>query len=199
MSALDAPVKKEISEALKDIAVLSKLLKPLVASHGSEIDAPKLKAAALKVRKFLTRYAPLMKLAGSSHAEKLGEDTRAGLAWLDGTMADLLKLDGSLADALKAATLDPAKNHAKVVKAMKSANADAGKPSWATAKVAAVEKELKAFTTQKEKLDTLGDFLDSAKDFGGVEGKFLSSFGLVILLYYIWKHFQTRLTKTPKL
>ncbi len=199
MASLDAPVLKEIGEAVKDMEVLTKLLKPLVTPHGAEIDAPKLKTAALKVRKFLTRYAPLLKLAGSSHAEKLEAKTRAGLAWLDETMAEMLKLDGSLADAVKAAALDPGKNHAKVIKAIKAANADAGKPSWATTKVASIEKELKAFTTQKEKLDTLGDFLDSAKDFGGIEGKGMSSFGLVILLFYVWKYFQARLTKTPKL
>lgn len=198
MASLDAPVLKEISEAVQDMSVLSKLLKPLVVPHGAEMDGAKLKTAALKVRKFLTRYAPLMKLAGSSHAEKLGEKIRAGLLWLDETMAEMLKLDGALADAIKIAALDPGKNHAKIVKAMKSANADAGKPSWATTKISSIEKELKTFTAQREKLDTLGDFLDTAKDFGGVEGKYLSSFGLVILLFYVWKYLQTRLTKLPK-
>lgn len=198
MASLDAPVLKEISEAVQDMSVLSKLLKPLVTPHGSEMDGAKLKVTALKVRKFLTRYTPLMKLAGSSHADKLGEKTKAGLLWLDETMGEMLKLDSALADAIKVAALDPAKNHAKIVKAMKSANADAGKPSWATTKISSIEKELKTFTAQREKLDTLGDFLDTAKDFGGVEGKYLSSFGLVILLFYIWKYLQTRLTKLPK-
>jgi hypothetical protein len=198
MASLDAPVLKEISEAVQDMSVLSKLLKPLVTPHGSEIDAAKLKVTALKVRKFLTRYAPLMKLAGSSHADKMADKTKAGLMWLDETMAEMLKLDGSLADAIKVAALDPAKNHAKIIKAMKAANSEAGKPSWSTTKIASVEKERQAFTAQKEKLDTLGDFLDGAKDFGGVEGKYLSSFGLVILLFYIWKYLQTRLTKLPK-
>jgi hypothetical protein len=47
-------------------------------------------------------------------------------------------------------------------------------------------------------LDKLGDFLDTAKDIGGVEGGALSALGLVILLHMIWKFLTSKKNTAPK-
>ena len=94
--------------------------------------------------------------------------TQEVLRWLDETMAELLKPDYALRMAAKTADLDFAKDPAKAIKQIEAANAEAGKPSWATGMIMRIEKEVKTFERQKSKVDTLGGFLDGARDIGGI-------------------------------
>lgn len=197
-NSLDAPVMKEVGEAVRALAALQKILAGLVAHMPASIPPDKAKAAAMKVRKYMERYAPVTKISGSKVFEKLSPQAQEGVKWIDGVIADLMAKEDALRTAARTADLDFAKDPKKAIKQIKAASKEAGNPSWATGTIAKVEKEFKDRESKQESIEQLADFLDGAKDIGGVEGSCLNSLGLVILLHWIWKYLKAKGSSAPK-
>lgn len=197
-SSLDAPVMKELAEAVRALAALEKILAGLVAHMPASVSPDKAKAAALKVRKFMARYAPITKVAGSKVFDQLSPQAQAGVKWIDGVIVDLMAKEDALRNATKTADLDFAKDPDKALKQIKLAGKAAGNPPWATGTIARVEKEVKTYEGTKQDLDRLGDFLSKAGKLGGIEGACLTSLGLVILLHWILKYLREKSGSAPK-
>jgi len=196
--ALDAPVMKGVGEAVRALAALQKGLAAIVAHMPASVAPDKAKAAALKVRKFMAKYAPMTKISGSKIYEQLSPEAQEGVLWLDGVIADLMKLEDALKAAAKTADLDIAGNPDKAIKQFKAAAKEAGNPPWATGTVAKVEKEFKTYTGQKDKLDALANLLKTGQKIGGIEGTAVSALGLVILLHWVFKFLKDKMGSAPK-
>ena len=197
-TALDAPVLKEVAEAVRALNGLHKALGSEVARPPASVSPAKAKALAVKVHKYMVRYAPITKIQGSKLYDALSPEAQAGIRWVDEVVAELLKQEAALRAASKAADQKFGKDPAKAMKALKAAAKEAGNPPWAKTAITEIEKGIKEFEGRRETLDKLGDFLDTAKDIGGVEGGALSALGLVILLHMIWKFLTGKKNTAPK-
>ena len=195
---LDAPVLKGVGEAVRALAALQKILNGLVAHMPASVPPDKAKALAVKLRKFMAKYAPMTKISGSKIFDQLSPEAQAGVLWLDGVIADLMKMEDALKVAAKTADLDIAKNPDKAVKQFKLAAKEAGSPPWATGTIAKVEKEFKTYTGQKDKLDALANILKTGDKIGGIEGTCVSALGLVILLHWVFKYLKDKMGAAPK-
>lgn len=197
-AALDAPVLKEVGEAVRALTGLHKALGAEVARPPVSVAPAKAKALAVKVHKYMVRYAPITKINGSKLYDALSPEAQAGVRWVDEVIAELLKQEAALRAASKAADQKFAKDPAKAMKAMKLAAKEAGNPTWAKTSISEIEKGIKDYQGKRESLEQLADFLDGAKDIGGVEGGVLSGLGLVILLHMIWKFLTLKKKSAPR-
>ena len=197
-AAFDAPVLKEVAEAVRALTGLHKALGAEVARPPVSLSPAKAKALAVKVHKYLLRYAPITKINGSKLYDALSPEAQAGVRWVDEVIAELLKQEAALRAASKAADQKFAKDPAKAMKALKAAAKEAGNPAWAKSSITEIEKGIKDYQGRRESLEQLSDFLDGAKDIGGVEGAGLSALGLVILLHMLWKFLTLKKNAAPK-
>ena len=198
-AALDAPVLKEVAEAVRALAGLQKALGSEVARPPVSVAPAKAKALAVKVHKYMLRYAPITRISGTKLHDALSPEAQEGVRWVGEVIAELLKQEAALRAASKAADQNFAKDPAKAMKALKTAAREAGNPAWAKSAITEIEKGIKEYQGRRESLEQLGDFLDGAKDIGGVEGGVLSGLGLVILLHMVWKFLTMKKNAAPKI
>jgi hypothetical protein len=197
-AALDAPVLKEIGEAVRALNGLHKALGSAVARPPVSIPPARAKALAVKVHKYMQRYAPITKITGSKLFDALSPEAQEGVKWVDEVIAELMKQEAALRAAAKAADQKFAKDPVKAIKAMKTAAKEAGNPAWAKTSITEIEKGIKEHQAKRETMEQLSDFLDGAKDLGGVQGDALSALGLVILLHMVWKFLTGKKNSAPK-
>jgi len=183
-SAQDDNLLLEISDLASGLSHLIKLCKPLVAAKGAAIDAAKLRAVAMKLRKLIATSLDLAELYDDGVSAK----TKARALWAQGAMEELIVLDDALALGLRAARFDPEHEPVRVIKALKSVNAAAGRPSWAKPKVSALAKSLPQ-----------GGDLGAEKLFCGVDARNLASFPLLIVVAHLHKWMKVELTRLPNL
>lgn len=171
----------EVSDLANGLSQMVKLCKPLVAPKGTTIDAPKLRAAGLKLRKLI---AGSLDLASPPDASDKVQD-RAD--WAQAAMEELMALDSALASGLRALRFDPTREAPKLIKALKAANNAAGRPSWAKPKVTALSKALPSGGPGEEKL------------FHGVDARHVAAFPLLIVVWHLHKWMKAELNRLPNL
>ena len=150
-TALDATVLKEVGEAVRAYDALFRSIGPLVSRLPANVPAAKAKPAAVKVRNFLKRYAPATKVIGSRDYDGLSDQTKAGLLWLDGVIAELLATEAALRKATKMLIVDFAQDPEAVMKAIKLAGKTARNPSWVSATLARIEKDITVDDDRKKR------------------------------------------------
>ena len=197
-SALDAPILKEVGEAVRALDALHKAIGTLVSRLPGNVPADKAKPAAVKVYTYLKRHAPVTKVIGSRIYDDLSDDTKAGLMWLDGVIAELLAVEAALRKAAKSLDLDFAKDPELVIKAIRLAGKEAGNPAWVPSTVAKIEKEIKIDDDRKKRTEALVKVMQKGTEIGGITGTSISALALLILLQMIWKMMTRRLKTKPK-
>lgn len=194
----DAPIRKEVGEAVRALEALHRGLGPLVSRLPKSVPAEKAKPAAVKVHAYLKRYAPVTKVMGSPVFDALSPETQEGLRWLDGTIAELMKTEAALRKAARVLDMDFAKDPEGVVKAIRVAAKEAGNPSWIPGTLARIEKEIKIEEDRKKRTEALVKIMQKGQEIGGVPGGAVSSLALLVLLYMMWKYLTGRLGDKPK-
>lgn len=198
LTALDAPILKEIGETVRGLEALFKDIGPLVARLPANVPAAKAKPAAVKVHNFLKRHAPVTKIIGSKVYDGLSDQTKDGLKWVEGVVNDLLATEAALRKAAKTLDMDFAKDPDAVIKAIKLAAKEAGNPSWVPTTLARIEKDIKIDDDRKKRTEALVKVMQKGQDLGGVPGTAISSLALLVLLHMIWKMIAGKLKDKPK-
>lgn len=195
---LDAPILKEVGEAVRALDALYKGLGPLVSRLPANVPADKAKPAAAKVHAYVKRYAPVTKVIGSKVYDALAPETQDGLRWVDQTIADLIKTEDALHKAQKVLTLDFAKEPEKVIKAIRVAAKEADNPKWVPSTLARIEKDIQIDDDRKKRTEALVKVMQKGHEVGGVPGVAISSLALLLLLHMIWKMIALKLKDKPK-
>ena len=197
-AALDAPILKEVGEAVHALDALFRDLGPLVTRLPGNVPAAKAKPAAVKVHNYIKRYAPVTKVIGSKVYDALTPPTQEGLRWLDETIADLIKTEVALRRAARVLEMDFAKDPEAVIKAIKIAAKEADNPSWVPGTLAKIENDIKIDDDRKKRTEALVKVMQKGQDIGGVPGTAISSLALLVLLHMIWKLLARKLKDKPR-
>lgn len=197
--SIDDTVRKELGEAERSLTALQGELKLIAAKVPDSINPAKAHTAAVKVRNWLKRHAPICKLAGTSAAQAMEPALQEGLIWLDGVVTEMLAVEGALRKAAKVADMDFAKDPEGVLKAIRAVAKDAGTPPWIPSTLAKIEKDSKPDMAKKERTEALVKVMKKGEEIGGIAGGSITGLALLLVLHMIWKMLTQKSLKKPKL